>query len=105
MRDARRRNERQHAVEKSDARPQYRSECKFLARDFRRLHCSERRFYVDHFQRQFPGDLIAEEHAYLVQELAKALGREILVAHQREFVLDQGMADEIYDFVSHKIAL
>ncbi len=105
MRDARRRNERQHAVEKSDTRPQYRGECEFLARDFWRLHCSERRIDVDHFQRQVPGDLIAEEHAYLVQKLAKALGREILVAHQREFVLDQGMADEVYGFGSHEIAL
>src|SRR3954470_23882062 len=105
MRDARRWNERQHAVEKSDTRPQYRREREFLARNFWRLHRSEWRIDVDHFQRQVPGDFIAEEHAYLVQKLAKAFGRQILVAHQRQFVLDQGMADEVYGLGCHGIAL
>src|SRR5205085_459138 len=38
--------------------------------------------------------LVAQQHADLVQELAEALGRALLVAHQRELVLHQRMIDE-----------
>ena len=46
------------------------------------------------FERQVARHLVAEQHADLVEQLAEALGRALLVAHQRELVLHQRMIDD-----------
>ena len=95
MGDARARHEIEHAVEKADAGAQDRREDEFLAGD-RRLHrLGQRRFDLDQLQRQIAGHLVGQQHADLVEELAEALGRHRLVAHQRQLVLDQGVADDV----------
>ena len=95
MRHPRRRNQRQHAIEKSDAGAQDRRQRQFLALDHRRFHRRQRGFDLDQLQRQVTRDLVAEQHADLVQQLAKALGRTVALAHQRQFVLNQGMTDDV----------
>ena len=45
-------------------------------------------------ERQVARDLVAEQHADLVEQLAEALGRALLVAHQRQLVLHQRMVDD-----------
>src|SRR6202022_2253268 len=101
MRDARRWNEREHAVEKADTGAQYRRKRKLFPRNLGRLHRLKRRLDVDHLQRQVTGDLIAEQHADFVQQLPKTLDRAVPLPHQREFVLNQGMAHKIYVFAGH----
>ena len=46
------------------------------------------------FERQVARHLVAEQHADLVEELAEALGRALLVAHQGQLVLHQRMIDD-----------
>ena len=95
MGDASRGHQRQHAVEETDPGAQDRCKRQFLAGDFRGLHRHQRRFDIDDLQRQIAGHLIAEQHADLVQKLPKALGGPVGLAHQRQLVLDEGMADEM----------
>ena len=95
MGDARRRHEFEHAVEKADAGAQDRREHQLLAGDHRRLGHAERRLDLDHFDRQIARHLVAKQHADFVQQLAEALGRAPLVAHQRQLVLDQRMVDDM----------
>jgi hypothetical protein len=95
VRHARGRHQLQHAIEKADAGSQDRREHELFAGDHRRLHGLQRRFDVDHFERQIARDLVAEQHPDLVQELAEALGRARLVAHQRQLVLDEGVGEDV----------
>ena len=53
-----------------------------------------RRLDLDVLERQVARDLVAEQHADLVQELAEALRRALLVAHQRQLVLHQRVVDD-----------
>ena len=46
------------------------------------------------FERQVARHLVAEQHADLVEQLAEALGRALLVAHQGQLVLHQRMIDD-----------
>jgi hypothetical protein len=95
MSDARARDEIEHAVEKADAGAQDRREHELLAGD-RRLHgLGQRRFDFDELQRQIAGHLIGEQHADLVEKLAEPLGRNRFVAHQRQLVLHEGVADDV----------
>jgi len=94
VRDARGRHQHEHAVEEADAGAQDRREDELLAGDLRRLHRDQGRLDFHGLEGQVAGDLVREEHADLVQELAKTLRRARLVAHERQLVLDQGMVDD-----------
>ena len=93
MGDARRRHEGQHAVEEADAGAQDRGEDQLLAGDLRAFHRGQRRLDLDPLHGQVAGDLVAEQHADLVEELAEALRRALLVPHQGQLVLNQRMTD------------
>ncbi len=84
----------QHPVEEADARAQDRREDELLARDLRSHHRGERSFDLHHLDGDVPGHLVAEQHADLVEELAKPFRRARLVAHQRQLVLDERVVDD-----------
>jgi hypothetical protein len=96
MRDAGRWDKGEHAVEKSDTRAQDRRKGQLLAGDHRCLHRLQGRLDVDHLEGQVAGDFVAKQHPDLVQELPKAFGRTVALAHQRELVLHQRMTDDVY---------
>ena len=54
----------------------------------------ERRFDLDHFQRQVARHLVAEQFADLGEQFAKRLGGAVLVAQQRQLVLHQRVIDD-----------
>ena len=76
MGDARVRHQIEHAFGESDAGPQHRREHQFLAGDLRRLHAGKRGLDLDVGQRQIAGDLVAQQHPDLLEELAKRFGRD-----------------------------
>ena len=95
MGDAGRRHEGQHAVEEADAGAQDRREDQLLAGDLRRRPSSVSGVSISiRLERQVAGDLVAEQHADLVEELAEALRRALLVPHQGQLVLHQRMIDD-----------
>ncbi|MGX1320271.1 hypothetical protein AB7M17_003724 [Bradyrhizobium sp. USDA 377] len=105
MGDARRGHQRQHAVEEADAGAQDRRQRELLAGDLRRLHGRDRRLDLDQLERQVARHLVAEQHPDLVEDLAKALGRAVLLPHQGELVLDQGVGDDVDAACAHETDL
>ena len=95
MGDARRRDEIEHAFGESEAGAQDRREDQFLPGEARRHHRGERRLDLDFGQRQVARDLVAEQHADFVEQLAKRFGRAGLVADERQLVLHQRMIDDL----------
>ncbi|MGY4497485.1 hypothetical protein ACVWYH_001412 [Bradyrhizobium sp. GM24.11] len=73
----------------------------FFAGDLWRLHRRDRRLDLDQLQRQVARHLVAEQHPDLVQDLAKALGRAVLLPHQGKLVLDQGVGDDVDAACAH----
>jgi len=94
MGDAGGRNQVDHAFDETQAGAQDRREHQLLAGDFLAHHRRQRGLDLDIGKRQVAGHLVAQQHADLVQELAEALGRAVLVADQRQLVLDQGMGND-----------
>ena len=94
MGDAGRGDEVEHAFEEAVAGPEDRGEDRLLALQDGRLHLGQRRLDGRGGERQVAGHLIGEEQRDLAQELAEMRGRRILVAHQREFVLHEGVIDD-----------
>ena len=94
MGDARGRHQIEHALHEGHAGAQDRREHQLLAGDLRRLHARQRRLDLDIGQRQIARDLVAQQHADLLEELAKRLGRDVLVAQQRQLVLHQRVIDD-----------
>ena len=95
MGDARARHQIEHAVEKADAGAQDRREHQLLAGDGRLHGLGQRRLDLDQLGRQVARDLIGQQHADLVEKLAEALGRDVLVAHQRQLVLHERVIDDM----------
>ena len=52
------------------------------------------RTIVDEVERQVARHLVAHQDAELAAQFAERLGRAVLVAQERELVLDQGMVDD-----------
>jgi hypothetical protein len=71
-----------------------RGEHKLLAGDLGRLHRRDGRVDLHGLQGQVAGHLVGEQHADLVEELAKALRRAPLVAHEGQLVLHQRVIDD-----------
>ena len=94
MGDASRRHEVEHAFGKSDSGAQDWREYQFLAGKARRHHARHRRFDFNIGQRQVPGHLVTQQHPDLLEELTEGFGRDVLVADQRQLVLDQRMFDD-----------
>ena len=94
MADPGRGNEVEHAFQQSVARPQHRDEDQLLAREDRRLHLHDGGLYAFRPHGEIPGDLVAQQHADLADELAEHRRRRLLAAHQGELVLDQRVVDD-----------
>ena len=84
-----RRDERQHAVEEADPCPQDRRQDQLLALYLPPLHRLKRRLDGHRLERKVPRDLVREEHADLVQNLAEPLGRAVLVPQVCQLVLHE----------------
>ena len=55
----------------------------------------ERRLDMRRRELEVAGHLIGEKQRDLAQQLAEARRRRVLVAHQRELVLDEGVVDDV----------
>ena len=88
-------DELEDAVEEAVAGAQDRDEGELLALEDGGVHLGERGADGLHRHRQVAGDLVGEEEADLAQELAEARGRGVVLAHERELVLDQRVVDDL----------
>ena len=82
------------ALRHRNAGAKYRGNDKLLSGDLRGGHACEGSFDLDTRQRQVTRDLITQQHADFLEQLAKRLGRAILVADHRELMLNQRMIDD-----------
>jgi hypothetical protein len=84
----------QHPVQHAHARAQDGGEDQLLAGDGGRLHGDQRGLDLDQVERQVAGDLVADQAADLLEQLAEALGGGVLLPHQGQLVLHQRVADD-----------
>ena len=85
----------QHAVEEPVARAHDAHEHGLLAVDDGALHGLERGLDVDQLGGHVPRDLVGHQHADLAQQAAEAARAAVLLAHQRELVLNQRVGDVV----------
>ena len=101
MAHARTRNHLQHAVEKTIARAQDGGEHDLLAVDHAGFHGLQRGLDLNLVHGHLARDLVGQQGAEFVHQLAETLGAGVLAAHQRELVLDQGVIDDV-DVAAHR---
>jgi hypothetical protein len=92
---ARARHHFQHAVQEAAAGAHDHHEHRLLAVDHRAEHGLQRGLDGDHLRGHVARDLVAHQHADLVQQAAEAAGAAVLLADQRELVLYQRMVDDV----------
>src|SRR5215467_1647786 len=95
MRDARCRDQVEHAFGNADTRAQDRCDHKLFARYALGRGARKRGFDLGIDQRKVAGDFITQEHADLAQQLAKCLRRALLVSNERELVLNEWMVSDV----------
>ena len=95
MAHPRRGNQLDHRFGHAEAGAQDGDHRDLLARDGGRHHHCHRRLDGLLGHGQVAGELIAHEERDLLQQLAEEDGRCLLVAHQRQLVLDQRMIDHV----------
>ena len=95
MSDARSRNECQNAVKHAESRAQDGHDAKLLALKHLRVTRCDGRFDLHIAQREIARDLVRHKHCDLREQLAKLLRPRLLHAHERQFVLDERMVNEM----------
>ena len=85
------RRERGRAVDHAEPRAQNGDEGDLAAGDHVELADTDGRFDLDLLHRHVAGGLIAHQHGDLVGQLAELLGTGVLVAQERDLVLDERM--------------
>ena len=103
MADPRDRNQIEQALQQTVTRAQHGDKADFLALNFLRLHRRNRGFDIHRFHWQIAQDFIGEQHRNFAQQTAETRCRGVLLAHQGEFVLDEGMSDDVE--IGHSNAL
>src|SRR5262249_53886520 len=94
MRDARCRDQIEHAFGNADTCAQDRCDHKLLACYALGRSARKRGFDLGIDQRQVASDFITQKHADLAQQLAKCLRRALLVSNERELVLDEWVVSD-----------
>jgi len=85
----------QHAVQETITGAQDRHQHQLLAVDHLARHGLQRRLDLDVLQRHVARDLVGHQGAQLIEQAAKTVGARVLLTHQRELVLNQGVGDDV----------
>ena len=99
-------DEAQHAFRHAESRTKDGNDAELLARELLHAAGSDGRLDLYILKRQVARDLVSHEHGDLFEKLAKVLRARFLLAHEREFVLDERMIDDVHGeiclvFLSH----
>ena len=104
--DARRRHKSKNSLDHSKSGTEDRDEGQLLSADVPARSLLERSAHLSWLETQLAGGFVGHEHRDLIDELLEALGLGLLVAQNRQLVLNEGMPDnnqrgELLDALDH----
>ena len=89
------RDQGQHAIHHAKARPQDGNDGKLPSGDHFGLAAADGGLHCDFLEGKIPGGLVAHQGGYLAGQLPEVLAAGLLFAHQGDFVLDEGMIEDL----------